>query len=55
MNNFRVDWRGLVLPIGLLLEAFAITAFIHAHWNIDPLILMKAYTSKWLLAPGGAK
>ena len=53
MYNFRVGWRGLVLPLGLLLEASVITAFIHAHWSLDPLALMKAY--KFLLTPEAAK
>ena len=53
LYNFRVGWRGLVLPLGLLLEASVITAFIHAHWSLDPLALMKAY--KFLLTPGAAK
>ena len=41
---FKVGWRGVVLPLGLLLEASVITAFIFAYWNIDPLAIMKIGT-----------
>ena len=38
---FKVGWRGLVLPLGLLLEASVITAFIFAYWNLDPLVIVR--------------
>ena len=39
--HFRLGWRGVVLPLSVLLESFAITAFIHAHWDLDPLAFSK--------------
>ena len=48
--HFRLGWRGVVLPLGLLLEASVITAFIFAYWNIDPLLILKIGQ----IAAGGA-